>query len=542
MSTRPVILFALLLWAASACAVVQDAAPSPTAGNGTAAGSGAETIVVLPFENESRAPGLEWITEAFPEVLGARMAQPGFYVIGRQDRLYAFDRAGIPTNLHLSRATLFRIAEQMDVDYVVWGRYSFNGQIFTAHAQILDMKRLRLLPEAEEAGPLVNLIELQRGLAWHLVQQLHPQFAESKAEFLAAAPPVRLDAFENYIRGITAGTRQEKIQRFRETVRLNPGYTPALLELGKTYFANREYDSAASWFARLPKTDALAPEANFYLGLSAFYLGEFERAESAFAFCASRFPLTEVYNNLGVVAARRGRRTATEFFQRVVEADPRDPDYRFNLALALYRSGDAAGAARQVREALALRPADPEARALLETLAGEATARLAGAAANTKLPAERIKRNYDETSFRQLALEIQNLTEARLARTDPKTHAAFHVEHATALLQQGFNAEAEAEFREAATLDPANAAAHLGWARALENRGDGARARTEAQAALRLQPSAEAFLVLGRLDLKENNLQSAAANAQQALALEPSNQKALALKNEVTAKLTGRPQ
>ncbi len=491
---------------------------------------------MLPFENESHAPGLEWISEAFAEVLGTRMAGPSVYVIARQDRLYALDRAGVPANAHLSRATLFRIAEQMDVDYVVLGRYNFDGQTFAARAQVLDMKRLHLLPESAESGPLQNLIDIQRSLAWDLLKQLRPQFAEPKTEVLAAAPPVRLDAFENYIRGVIAGTRHEKVQRFRETIRLNPEYTPAILELGKSYFANREYDSAASWFARVPISDPVAPEANFYLGLSAFYLGQFERAENAFAFCASRFPLTEVYNNLGVAEARRGKRKAVEWFQRAVEADPRDADYRFNLALALYHAGEATAAARQLRETLTLRPSDYEAKSLLDSIGnGQLTAA-------AKLPQERIKRNYDETSFRQLALEIQNLTEARLAKADPKTHAAFHVEHALALLQQGFNAEAQTELREAVALDAANPAAHAGLARTLETSGNPVEARAEAQAALRLQPSADAFLVLGHLDLKENKLESAAANAQQALTLEPSNQKALALKNEVAAKRAGRPQ
>ena len=505
----------------------------------TPAPGGAQTLVVLPFENESQAPGLEWISESFPEVLGSRMAQPSLYVVGREDRAYAFDRSGIPTNVHLSRATLFRIVEQMDVDYVVLGRYSFDGQTFTAAAQVLDLKQLRLLPEIKDSGPLVNLIEIQRGLAWDLLKQMFPSFPATKADFLASAPPVRLDAFENFIRGITATTRQEKIQRFRETVRLNPGYTPAILQLGKTYFATREYDSAASWFARLPKTDPLAREGNFYLGLSDFYLGDYERAENAFAFVASKMPLTEVYNNLGVVAGRRGRRSEIEYFQKAVEADPNDADYHFNLALADYRAGETGAAARQVREALALRPSDAEAKSLLETISNGKT-EAGRATGNGKLPLARIKRNYDENSYRQLALEIQNLTEARLAKTDPKTHAAFHVERGGEFLQRGFNPEAEAAFREATQLDPASTAAHLGLARALENDGQAAAARAEAQATLRLQPSAEAFLVLGRLDLKDNNLQGAADNARQALAIEPSNAKALEFKKQLDSRLAGK--
>src|SRR5574341_1443438 len=142
------------------------------------------------------------------------------------------------------------------------------------------------------------------------------QIGVSRNEFIAAAPPVRLDAFENYIRGLLASVRQEKIGYFRAALRVSPSYSAALLELGKAYYAGRDYQDAAAWLARIPKADPLAREANFYLGLSLFYAGDFDRAEAAFSFVASRLPLTEVYNNLGVVQVRRGKKTALEYFQK----------------------------------------------------------------------------------------------------------------------------------------------------------------------------------------------------------------------------------
>ena len=81
-----------------------------------------------------------------------------------------------------------------------------------------------------------------------------------------------------------------------------------MLQLGKTYYGSHEYESAATWFSRIPKDDPVAGEANFFLGMSEFYRGSFEKAFSAFNYLATRLPLTEVYNNLGVVDARRGRR------------------------------------------------------------------------------------------------------------------------------------------------------------------------------------------------------------------------------------------
>lgn len=494
--------------------------------------SSAQTIVVLPFENASKAPGLEWISESFPEVLGQRLASAALYAVSREDRAYAFDRAGIPVTLHLSRATLFRIAEQMDVDYLVLGEYNFDGQSFTATAQLLDMKGLRLSPELRESGPLVNLIELQTALSWDLLRLVRPDLLPPREQFLASAPAIRLDAFENYIRGVVATSRPLRIKHFREAIRLNPDYFMAMLQLGRTYFDGREYEQAASWFARIPKNDPVGREANFYLGMSAYYLGDFARAEEAFNFLASRLPLTEICNNLGVVADRRGKRSALDYFQKAVKADPSDADYRFNLGVALYKAGDAAAATRQLREALNLRPADAEAKALLDSIANGAAK-----TASVKLPLERIKRNYDESSFQQLALEIQNATEARLAKTDPRTHAAFHVDRGRELFNQGFKAEAEKEFREAVQLDPASPGAHSGLARLAEDNNDSAAARSEAQASLRLQPSAEALLVLARLDLKANQPQAAQESVERALALEPANASAQALQRSISEKL-----
>ncbi len=503
-----------------------------------------QTVVVLPFENESNAPGLQWISEAFSEVLGARMASPTLYVISREDRLYAFDRLGIPATVRPSRATLYRIAEQMDADYLVMGSYNFDGRTFSAKAQVLDMKRLHLSTELQGSGSLTDLISIQRGLAYDALRTIRSDVRMTKAEFLASAPPVRLDAFENYIRGTLATTRQEKVRYFKETLRLNPQYTAAIMQLGKTYFNNREYELAAASLARIPKSDSASSEANFLLGLSYFSLGQFEKSEAAFKVTESHLPLTEVYNNLGVVASRRGKRNAVEYFQKAVQADPHDADYHFNLGLALYRNGDAAGATRQLRDALSRRGTDSEAKQLLDAIASGAAPNLTRAqdpAATTapKLPLERIKRNYDENSYRQVALEVGNAIEEALAKTDPRTHASFHVDHGRELLTQGFTAEAEKNFRESVMLDPASAGAHAGMARVAETNGDTATARNEAKTSIRLRPTAEAYLVLARLDLKENALDAAATEADQALFVEPDNAAAIAVKRSIAAKRAG---
>src|SRR5260370_37395397 len=108
-------------------------------------------------------------------------------------------------------------------------------------AQLVDMNTLRLTPEVSESGPLANLIDLQSGLAWDLLRVLDPDQGSSRNQFVSSSPPIRLDALENYIRDIMAGSNDEKVKRLREPVRLTPSYRLPLLKLAKTYYAEHNH-------------------------------------------------------------------------------------------------------------------------------------------------------------------------------------------------------------------------------------------------------------------------------------------------------------
>jgi len=387
------------------------------------------------------------------------------------------------------------------------------------------------------------MVTIQRALSWDLLRELNPTSVPSKQNFLAQSAPVRLDAFENYIRGILATTRQDRIQKLREAIRLYPNYTQAIFQLGKTYYDNHEYESAASWFARVPGTDALSSAANFYLGLSSFYSGNYERAETAFKSLESRMPLPEVNNDLGVVLGRRGKRSEIDYLQKAVQLDPNDADYHFNLAVAYARIFDNGNATRQLKEALRLRPTDTEAKAFLDSLssapAAPSNSFRQASATSQKLPLQRVKRNYDETSYRQLVMEIERAAESRLSKATPQEHAAFHIERGDQFLKQGFSLEAQTAFQEAIVLDPMNGAAHVGLAQALEADGKQKEAAAEANAALRIQPSAAALLILARQNLQDNKLTAASEEVERALVLDPKNQDAQKLKDAITEKLAG---
>jgi len=489
------------------------------------AAPGTQTVLVFPFENSTHHPGLEWIGEAFPEVLGQRLNTQSLFLISREDRQYAFDRMGIPVNLHASRATLYTIAGQLDADFIVLGSYSYDGKTFTARAQVLDMKALRLSQDLVESGTLDQFDAIQTALAWDVLRQMRPKFSEPRSEFLLRAPAIRLDAFENFIRGVLATASADRIKYLKTAVTIDPNYAQASLLLAKTYFAARDYESAALWFAKIPSTDDSFSEASFLLGLSEYRLGHFEKASTAFRATAERFPLTEVLNNIGVVENRRGHHEAASYFQKAVEADPSDPDYHFNLAVALFRKGDLPGTQRQLRETLSLRPSDTEARQFQESITV--------ATPVPAVPLTRIKQNYDESSYRQLSVELQNAIDESIGKAKPAMQASLHLERARELLADGAASEAEGQFRESLTQAPGNPDALSGLAHSLVLEGKFPEARREANAALILKPGAEALLVLARAALHDHDRAIAQEYLQKALAFEPASEDAKAVAQEL---------
>jgi len=508
------------------------------------------TMVVIPFENTSPTPGLEWLGESFPETFHEQLNSPVLYLASRDERLRAYDRQGVPAGVHPSRATLYRLAEQMDVDYAVLGSYKYDGSRLTAIAQLLDMRAEKLSPAVTESGPLADLGTLQSALAWDLLRLIRTDFSVPKDKYIASVAPQRLDVLENYVRGTLATSAEEKVKYYREATRLNPAYAQAWLELGKTYYAQRAYELAIAALSQVQQSSlmsglmsgAVAREANFYLGLAAYAHGDFAKSESAFQFVAARLPLAEVYNNLGVVAARRGQKKAAEYFQRAIENDPSDPDYHFNMGVTLSQAGDRAGAARELRTALDHRPNDAEAKMMLDSLTPPAAGSIVPSSATTKAPAERIKRNYEEDAFRQMTTQMESWAEQQFARSDPRAHARFHVELGKELLAHGFTTEAEAEFHHAAAVDPSSTAPLTALADDYDARGDAREARAQAEAALRIRESAEAYLILARLDLRENRMEAAAQNINRALQLEPGNPAGQNLKRTLAAKLAEKAQ
>jgi tetratricopeptide (TPR) repeat protein len=513
-------------------------------GDRSGAGRG-RILLVLPFDNLSGQPNLEWIREAAPEILVSRFLSAGFAPMSRADRLYALDHLGLPQGFHPSRATALKLAQTLDADSIVVGSYVTDGAGIVAEAQVVDVPHLRMGQAVTARGDMRELISVFDSLAWKLTQQMDPQFSVAEETFVAAGKAMRVDAFEQYIRGISEPDHDERLRHLNKAVALSPDFGPAWMALGREDYNGQQYDQAAAAFARVGRDDPNlqgpdALEAGFYRGLSLLFSGDYPKAEKAFAGVARVLPLAEVVNNQGVAVSRQSR-DGIPLFRQAVAADPNAADYHFNLAVSLNRHGEPVEALTELAACLRLRPNDSEA----QTLAAEwkAPAGKQEPAADSDLdqeakpdPLERIARNFDAVAFRQAAQMLDQVDEARLSALGPEQQAQKLAGQAKDYLDRGLLLEAERLYLAAVAIDDRVSAVHAGLAEVRERTGDLQNARKEAHTSLELMPSVQAYLVMGRLDLAVGHVDEARYDVGEALKIQPGNKPAQELRQQIAAR------
>jgi tetratricopeptide (TPR) repeat protein/TolB-like protein len=497
------------------------------------------TILVLPFENQSANSDLGWISEAFADVLATRLTGPGRYVLGRQERSAAYEQLGIPPETPLTLASTYKVAETLGVDWAVVGDFRVAGNQLTAGCQLLEVHHLKLTPRLETTGALTDLIDVQTRLVWRLLATHDPDFtAGSEDDFAKSFPSIRLDAFENYIRGLLAADDASRLHFLQEAARLDPSDHRAAFQLGRYYFEHKQYRDSAAWLSKLTPADANSRESLFTLGVDEYFVGDEARAQTAFAALENEIPLNEVTNNLSVAQARRGNyQDALAGFERAYQGDPLDADFSFNAAACLWHLKRYGDAVPYLQNAISQNGDDPEAHTLLalvfeklHNFEGE-RAELHWLATNQGgtdprqdfTPELRLKKRYDGRAFGLLAVMLHNTMEARLAEESPEQHSETHLSQGKKRLAEGRLVEAEHELNEAVSLLPDSSEGHLVLGQIYEAEGRHQEAAAEFRLALQIDNNAVTHLWLARAYLSMNQASLAAEQGRAALAMEPGN-------------------
>ncbi len=454
---------------------------------------------------------------------------------------------------------MLRIAQNMDADFVVFGRYLSDGQSLTIESQILRISPIRLLPAIHEKGSLTSLMELHLKMLWRLLAANDHAYPRSLEEFSKAQRPLRLDAFEHYIRGLLANEDDARLRELREAARIEPQWPDPDFAIGDAYYSRRDCDSALPWFAKVPKSHDRYVEAVFATGACRLLMNQPDRAEEIFTSLqndlrgnmVSGADLPEILNDLALSRARQGKTAAAMTdLRRAAELDPDEDDYPFNLGLLALGSKDFAAATEYFRDAARREPDSAENRALMilsleqagkraeadqerETAAetfgpdGLPVVRL-DAKKDTISHLERVHTDLDTTALRleiASAGDSANAPAATAAEDTPRAH----IRRGRQELSAGRVDKAESEFRAALAADASSASGHDGLAEVYRRRGQLDDCTKELQASLQIRDSAVVRTTLARVYLEQKKLDLARTELQRALKLAPKYSDAKAL-------------
>jgi tetratricopeptide (TPR) repeat protein len=371
------------------------------------------TTLVLPFFNHTQSQNLDWIGESIAESIGDSLASEGLLALGRADRLEAYRRLSLRPGAELTHASIIKIGQALDASSVIYGSYDLSPNPSTPQskgalhitARILDLKHTHLGADFVESGALEDLAAIEVRLGWQSLKQLDPATHLTQQDFIKDRPNVRIDAVENYIRGLLTASAEQRMHFFSAAARLDERYSPPAFQLARIYWEKKEYKTSATWFERVMRSDPRYLEAQFFLGLCRFNTGDYAAAEHCFALVAEQVPLNEVWNNLGAAQARQKKTEAAAVsFAKAIEGDSADPDYRFNLGFTQWRAGQYPAAVESLRAATERNPNDQEATALLGRALKRDGPRTGDLRSENR---ERVKTNYEEEAFRQLQAELK---------------------------------------------------------------------------------------------------------------------------------------
>jgi tetratricopeptide (TPR) repeat protein len=374
-----------------------------------------ENFLILPFFNLSGSSNLDWVGESVSETIREALAAKGIIALDREHRQEAYRRLSIRPYTQLTKATVMRIGEVLDADQIIFGSFDVSGaEPGTANhgtlrltAQIIDAAKIVRGPEYAEIGALEDLARLQTHLAWQTLQFVLAKEAPSEEEFRRSQPVLRIEAIESYVRGLLAGSAEQKVKLYTQAVRTEPGYSQASYQLARLLYLKKSYKLAVEHLQKVAPTDLNYRPATFLLGLCRYYLKDFAGAEQAFSNVAQSVPLNEVLNNLGAAQSRKNSANALDNFQKALEGDSSDPDYHFNVGYALFRQGKLDSAAERFRAVLDRDPDDAEAITMLgRCLQKQKTARVPRTVAQSE-GLERLKETYEESAYLQLKAVLE---------------------------------------------------------------------------------------------------------------------------------------
>lgn len=190
------------------------------------------SLAVLPLENLSADAAQEYFADGLTDELITQLAKQGsLRVISRMSVMH----------YKASKKTIPEIARELNVDAVVEGSVSRDGNTVRVRAQLIYAPTDEHLWAESFTREMRDLLVLQEEVASAIAHQVRVQLVPETVRAGARPHPVEPAVLEAYLRGRAAWNRRneaglrEAVELFQQAVALDPSYAPAYSGLADTY-------------------------------------------------------------------------------------------------------------------------------------------------------------------------------------------------------------------------------------------------------------------------------------------------------------------
>jgi TolB-like protein/Tfp pilus assembly protein PilF len=216
-----------------------------------------ESVAVLPFENGSGDPNLDYLSDGLSESLIDKLSElPQLKVIARSSS-FKYRSAGVD---------LQDVANKLGVRAIVTGKVARIGDNLNVRVEMIDAAENRQMWSEEYNRKAADLISIKQEIAQAASDKMRLKLSGSQEQQLAKRETVNPQAYELLLKGRYAfsGSGTDRLRKaidyFEKAIAVDPNYALAHAELSLKYYILTG-GSAADPKVYLPKAEAEARKA-----------------------------------------------------------------------------------------------------------------------------------------------------------------------------------------------------------------------------------------------------------------------------------------
>ncbi len=238
-----------------------------------------DSIAVLPFDNRSGDPELDYISDGIADGIINRLSQlPSLNKVIASASLRGYK--GIEVDPQT-------VTQEVDVRAVVMGSMVQLGDNIRVNVQLIDGENNSAVWGDSYTRPRSALYELEETLSEEIADALGIQLTGEEGERLTRRYTEDSAAHEAYLKGQAEYTKYtgdgflRAISYFERAIEEDPDYAPAYAILGRAYYTAARGFGVISYQEAMPKAEAAAEKAvelDNTLGLAHAVLGDVQRS------------------------------------------------------------------------------------------------------------------------------------------------------------------------------------------------------------------------------------------------------------------------